>query len=148
MHATRENDQIILSFRSPENRLMNRVLKAIIRNYQIRPEELSSPGADVWYSTRGCQTARMSADETKEWLENLFQYKSANVRLIEQWLKSVSGRKATQYHVQLTLAEAPVLMTALNDHRLLLAARYRIGQGEMDLRSLSALHQLRPVRQA
>ena len=147
MHAARQNDRITLSFRLSESRVVHRVLKAIVQNYKISPDELDPKVADAWYSTRGCQTAKMSTEETKEWLEHLYQYKGANLRLVEKWVKKFSGPKANQYYLRLKLEEAPALLTVLNDHRLLMAARHGIGQEEMDLNSLSAFSQLQPAQQ-
>ena len=49
--------------------------------------------------------------------------------------------------MQLTLEESTTLISVVNDHRLFLAAKHEIGQAEMEMHSLEALHELKPARQ-
>ena len=89
----------------------------------------------------------MSAEETREWLNHLHGFKCANVVLIEEWRRQLARIPAGPRQLQLKFGEAPKLVTVLNDHRLLAAARHGIGQAEMDLHTVSDLAQLSLDRQ-
>jgi hypothetical protein len=128
MHAARTGDSLTLSFTFLESRILQGAIGEIVLNYKTKPEDLAPKVASAWYSTRGCTAARMSPEETSEWVENLHQYKSANVQHLLKWSRSLEVPKAGQRQVKMKLEEASILLTALNDHRLLLAARHDIGQ--------------------
>jgi len=146
MLSSRHKDTLTLGLSSFESRILRRVFTSIIQNYKIRPGQLDPKVAAVWYSTRGCETAKMSADETRDWLETLHGYKSANLELLEQWNKQLAQGKAAQLKVQ--LAQAAQLMIVLNDHRLFKAARHDIDQAQMDMHSLADMATLKPAQQA
>ena len=94
MLSSRHKDTLTLGLSSFESRILRRVFTSIIQNYKIKPGQLDPKVAAVWYSTRGCETAKMSADETRDWLETLHGYKSANLELLEQWNKQLAQGKA------------------------------------------------------
>ena len=143
MRIHRENSSLNLSLNLVEARFLRHVLSEVIRNYRLRPEELAPKAAHAWYSTRGCSTAKMSAEETREWLKNLHSFKEANLARLEDWARQLGEGHTAHYHLQIKLDDAPHLMTALNDHRLLAAAQHDIGRDEMDANSLSAFAKLR-----
>jgi hypothetical protein len=147
MHAVRHNDLLTLTFSFVENRILGRVFASIIRNYKIKPGQLDPELTSVWYSIRGCQSAGMSVEETGEWLETLHGYKSANLQLLERWNKQLARNKGGQSRLEIKLDEAICLMTVLNDHRLLTAAKHNINQAEMEMHSLAAIDKLRPRQQ-
>ena len=148
MHATRRDDRIVLKFGPFETQTLGRALDSMLRNYQADPAQLDPRIAAVWYSTRGCRTAGMSEEETREWRQALHGFKSANLKLIKAWARQLAaGGKGTYRQLSLTRQEAEALLSVLNDHRLLLAAQHEIGQAEMDLHSLEALRELKPDRQ-
>jgi hypothetical protein len=142
MRAFRKNDTLTLEFNFLESTLLRRALAEIIRNYKIKPEALDPEIAKWWYSTRGCKSSRMSEEETRDWVANLHAAKSANLTKIEQWKKALAGREKGPYQLKLTLEEGHALLTVLNDHRLLSAGRYAIGQDEMDCRNEEDLSHL------
>ncbi len=146
MHATRHHDRIMLALGPFETQVFERTLRAMLRYYQVKPEELEPRVAELWYSTRGCRTAGMSAAEISEWRAALHEFKSANLKLLQAWAQQLAGRKA-KARLELSQAEAATLLSVVNDHRLLLAAQHEIGQAEMDLHALEALHELAPPRQ-
>ena len=148
MRVTRENNRLAIAVNLFERRLLLRIFRALIENYKIKPDQIDPKAAEVWYSTRGCAKAKMSPEETRDWVENLYQFKTARLRLIERCARELSARKDERAPLQLTIGEAPELMTALNDHRLLLAARHDIGQTEMDMRRLSDVEKLKPAQHA
>jgi len=147
MRVEKTGAKLTLSFSIMESRRWLRTLGQIIANYQLKPNEIDPKAASVWYSTRGCERAGMSAEETREWVENLQQFKSANVQLLKSWSRSAGRSKEGQSRFSLKLEDAPILLTALNDHRLLLAATHDIGQEEMDMRALSMPQNLKPAQQ-
>jgi hypothetical protein len=146
MRAARQNDRITLSFGAFESQVLLRILSTIIQNYKIKPAEMGPKEAAVWYSTRGCESAKMSAEETRDWLEQLHGFRSANLDRLEDWAKQLTAAKEDHFELRVPLAEAEKLITLLNDHRLFAAARHDIGQQEMDLRSLAAFNALTPVQ--
>ena len=135
MQASRKNDELILRFGPTEKQLLLHTVDAILQNYKLKPAELDPKTAALWYSTRGCQTAGMSAEETREWLDSLHGFKSANAQLLEQWAGQIKELEPAKFELTIKLAHAASLVTVINDHRLHLAAKYDIGQDEMDMRS-------------
>jgi hypothetical protein len=135
MRLKRENDTLLLNLSPLEGRVFLRVLRQLAAHYQLAPGELAEPAASAWYSTRGCASARMSAEETEEWRANLHALKSARLEKMEDWTTQLAQTKGGPAHVRVALNDAPAFMGAINDHRLLLAARHHIGQDEMDARS-------------
>ena len=146
MRAARQNDRITLSFGAFESQVLLRILSTIIRNYRIKPAEMGPKEAAVWYSTRGCESAKMSAEETRDWLEQLHGLRSANLDRLEDWAKQLTAAKKDHFELCVPLAEADKLITLLNDHRLFAAARHDIGQQEMDSCSLAAFNALTPMQ--
>jgi hypothetical protein len=140
MQAARTRDTLSLTFSFFESRIIQHILRQIMVNYQTKPEQLDAKAAAVWYSTRGCETAKMSAEDTQEWVENLHHYKSANVQHLIKWSRRLATlNKTGQCRLNVKLDHAPILLTALNDHRLLIAATHDIGQEEMDSLTISSL---------
>jgi hypothetical protein len=146
MRTARQNDRITVSFGAFESQALHRILSTIIQNYKIRPAEMGPKEAAVWYSTRGCESAKMSAEETRDWLEQLHGLRSANLARLEDWAKQLTAAKEDHFELCVPLAEADKLITLLNDHRLFAAARHDIGQAEMDLCSLAACNALTPMQ--
>jgi len=147
MRLARTDNQLTLTLNLVESRLLHRVFTVISENYRIKPGELDPKAAAAWYSTRGCETAKLSAAETRDWQENLHGFRSARLRLLEDWAGQLAARQAGPYELRCTVENAHQLVGALNDHRLLVAARNDIGQAEMDLHSLGMFNRLVPARQ-
>lgn len=142
MRLVREKENLLLSFNFLEAAVIRRALGEILENYKTPPEELDPKIAAAWYSTRGCKKGRMTPQETRDWLATLHDYKSANLQRVEAWLRDLSTRQKTAYRLRLTLEDAYHLVTVLNDHRLLSAGIFDIGQKEMDARSLTQFARL------
>ncbi len=123
---------------------MRQALRQIIRNYAIKPERMPADVAEVWYSNKGCQTSGQSAEETADWIQNLHQIKKSRLRLLQQCLQQLLVAARGEYRLELKADQAMELMVALNDHRLLLAARHKLGESEMNLISALTLHNLKP----
>ena len=148
MNARRHEGKILLQLNAIEAHLLHRILRVILENYKATPADLDPPTAEVWYSTRGCRSAKMSADETREWLDALHQVKRAHLRHLEDWAAALVQPKPSGHRLSLGLRDADVLLTALNDYRLLTAARHHVGENEMDLRTQREVAELPPARRA
>ncbi|HMJ64022.1 MAG TPA: hypothetical protein VK615_01635 [Candidatus Binatia bacterium] len=148
MKAVRENDRIVLRCSPLEARLLRRVFATIARHYEVKPAEIHPSIAAVWYSTRGCASARMTDEQTREWVETLHNLKSANVALLRKWRQAIAPRPNAVAQLDLPDEESHVLLTVINDHRLMRAARYDIGDFEMSVRTLAALQNLKPRQRA
>jgi|SRR5688572_8827463 len=148
MRAGRKNDHLVLQFGAVEKELILRTVEAILQNYKLKPGELDPKTAAVWYSTRGCKTAGMSEEETREWIDSLYSFKGANATLLEQWCSAIRQVEPGKFELAVKIDQAANLVTILNDHRLHLAATYDIGQEEMDLRSSPEEEQLSPEKQS
>lgn len=132
MQVARRNEELVLQFGAMEKELLLSAVRAILKNYRLKPGEIDPKTAGIWYSTRGCQAAGMSDEETREWLENLYSFKGANARLLEEWSGQIKEIEPSKFEVAIKLEQAATLLTIINDHRLHLAAKYDIGQTEMD----------------
>ena len=154
MHLTREPDGLLFSFNPIEANLLRRVLEQLKASYGIDPGDLDPRIAAAWYSTRGCQSAGMSPEDTQHWLEHLHEFKSARVPKIQGWLRQLAqvhagapaGAHAGASVLRLDLADADPFITLLNGHRLQLAARHEIADREMEVRSHEAMALL-PIHQ-
>ena len=144
MKASREGDQIVLRFRPSEAQYLRRIFASIIRQYLLKPDEVHPSVADVWYSKRGCVSAGLNEEQTREWIENLHGLKSANVAALRRWRRSLAPRGENVATFALRDEDSQTLVTVLNDHRLLCAARHNIGEDEMNLRTIAQVEKLRP----
>ena len=147
MKATRDKDRVTLTFNALEGRVLRQILDSIAANYKVPPAQMDPRTAAVWYSTHGCETARMSAEDTRDWLEQLHGFKSANLSLIADWIRQLGQGQKGPYELGVDLEQASRLVTVLNDHRLLAAAQNHIGQEEMDMPPPKALQKLKPAQQ-
>jgi len=147
MRAALNEKNLVLTFDLLESSLLRHLFQQIIANYQIKPEQLDPKAASAWYSTKGCQAAGMSREETRDWLETLYGYKSASLSHLRNWSGVLESPNQGHCHIQLTLAEASILLTAVNDHRLWLAAKHDIGQKEMDACALPTFNTLEASQQ-
>jgi hypothetical protein len=146
MRVQREQKTITLSLSFVESRLLLAVLRALIKAYQVKPSEIDPKVASVWYSARGCQAAKMSAEETAEWLNTLHEFKGANLRLLQRWARQLVRKTERGYRVRVERDDAPAFLAAINDYRLMAAATHGIGQAEMDLGFPDALTALSPLQ--
>jgi hypothetical protein len=146
MRAARQNDRIILRFAPGEAQLLRRIFNSIIRHYALKPGDIDPRIAEAWYSRRGCASARMTDEQTREWIENLHSLKGANLALLRRWARNLAPRPNQIAQLELTDADSQTLVTVLNDHRLMCAGRYSIGEAEMNLRTLAELEDVPPRR--
>jgi hypothetical protein len=144
MKASRENDQIVLRLAASEVQFLRRIFASIIRQYLLKPEEVHPRVADVWYSNRGCVSAGLNEEQTREWIENLHHLKSANVAALRRWRRSIAPRGDAIVTLALSDEDSQALLTVLNDHRLMCAARHNIGDEEMSIRTITQIEKLRP----
>ena len=147
MQANREGNQVVLEFGALEKQVLLHIFESVIRNYRQKPEEADPRVANIWYSTKGCKSAGMTAEETREWVRGLYEFKSANLAHLEKWTAAMGANPNADFTLKLTLEQAHVLLSILNDHRLLSAAQNEIGDAEMELHSLTEFEQLATSKQ-
>src|SRR5436190_10524335 len=86
MRLQRENECLVFILNLPERLLLAHALRELAGKYRLKPDELDARTAGAWYSRRGCATAGMSDEETKEWLEHLHAFKkSTSLQKLEEW---------------------------------------------------------------
>jgi hypothetical protein len=147
MIAQRDKDFILFTFSGLERHVLERTIKTLVENYKLPPGQIDQRAGAVWYSTRGCETARISAEETAEWLKQLHAVRIARVEFLEKCLEQLARRAPGPVKLGIPVQNAESLMTALNDHRLLVAAQNAISEREMTLRSLASFAKLPPGQQ-
>ena len=147
MIARRQVDQIVFAFSTLERKVLERTIAALLQNYKIPPAEIDQKVAAVWYSARGCKSARMSADETADWVKQLYSVRTGRIEVLESSLRQFAVQTEPPWALRIAVSQSEALMTALNDHRLLLSARHDIGEAEMNVRSFASLSKLPPRQQ-
>jgi len=147
MRTRRLDNHLTVSLNLLESRVLWHVLDQIQQHYRCTPQELDPKIANAWYSTRGCQSAGMTAEETQEWLANLREIKGSCLPLLEEWCHQLASIQEGNVQLRIALDDAPTLLQALNDQRLLAAASCDIGQPEMDIHSPDAIAQLPSAQQ-
>ena len=148
MRVSRKDDVLTVRLNRVEAPILLQVLRSIHAGYRVRPEAVDPRLRVVWYSSRGCAQAGMSAEEIREWQGHLHEFKSANLSLIERWVNGLVQQGPGGCRLQLTLDEASRFLTVLNDQRLRLAALHGIGQEEMDCQTLRQMSRLKPAQQS
>jgi len=146
MYATTRKGRLTLTIEAGERRLFQRVLEAIIANYQTPPEALPAAVTQVWYSTAGCRSARMSAEQTGEWLDELRAIRKTRLRLLQRCVREMQSAGKGSSELRMSIDQAGAFMTSLNDHRLFLAARHEIGEAEMSRPFFASAPTLTPAR--
>ena len=142
----RKENEFRLRPSTEERRLLIRVLAGIAENYRLLPEDLDQKTRGVWYATGGCASAGLSPEDTQEWVKNLQAFKGEHLRLVEGWLAALKSGTPAACVVRVRQPDAPVLLTVLNEHRLMAAAQHDIGETEMTIRTTKALALLAPLR--
>jgi hypothetical protein len=148
MRLKRESDILHFTFNWMEAHILLEVLRQLAESYRLKPDEIDPRAAEAWYSKRGCVSATMSEEETREWLAHLHAFKGEHLPRLEAWSKQIrdcGSDSAAQLRIKID--DAAAFMTAINDHRLLAAARHDIGQREMDIQSPVELARLPGERQ-
>jgi hypothetical protein len=147
VRLTRDKKRLIFSLNLIEGTLLRRVFEQLRAQYRLKPDDIDPKTAAAWYSTRGCQSAGMSTEDTRLWIEHLHEFKAARLEKLEAWTRQlVAPRQPGALRLTIPLEDADAFMAALNDHRLRLAACHEIGQKEMDAHSPQTLDRL-PIHQ-
>jgi hypothetical protein len=134
MRLQRENGTLLLNLNAAEARLMRRIFRQLADHYRPPPAELDPKTNAALYSTRGCASAKMSDEETREWIGQLHALKSVRLAKLEDWSRQLATDSSGGFSLRVTVDDAPAFISSINDHRLLAAARHEIGQAEMDVR--------------
>lgn len=148
MHARRIGEKLHLHLSSFETHFLHRVLAVILENYKAAPSDLDVSTADAWYSTRGCRSAKMSANEIQEWLAALHQIKSGSLRHLELWIATLAKPQPSGHRLSIDLRDIDVLLRVINDYRLMTAARHQLDETEMSLAADRENPDLPPARRA
>jgi hypothetical protein len=147
MVVQRKHNSVHFSFSLLEEKFLERALTMLLQNYQINPAELDERAAAVWYSPAGCRSAGMSGEETAEWIKQLHALRASRTAVLESVLSQLRSVSEPPFQADVALDQADALMTALNDHRLLVAAHHNVGESEMNMRSFAAMARLPPRQQ-
>lgn len=147
MIARREKKELLFSFSGLERKVFERALSTLLDTYRVHPHQVDEKTAAVWYSPQGCRTAKMSEEETLDWLKQLHGVRVRRIEVLEQCLKQFDKRRQPPHLLRISREHAEALMTALNDQRLLIAAHLNIGEREMSMRSFASLSALPPSQQ-
>lgn len=148
MDVRQDNGRLAIRLNLFEAPFLRRALEVLIENYRVDPSDLDPATAAAWYSTRGCQSAGLSAEDTRDWLASLHEIKSTGLRRLQAWVAQLAKAQPGGATLHLEAEDVDPFMIAINDYRLLQAARHDIGDPEMDLRSDTDLEQLAPARRA
>ena len=148
MQAFREKNRIVLSLGRNESNLLQRILLGLKKEYETPPSKTDKATGESWYSTRGCLSAGMNAEQTMEWIEQLHQFRRSNLPILTKILAALHSREKDQdAAVRLAFDEAQSFLAILNDHRLLAAARHEIGEQEISVDFFDAVRGLEPEQQ-
>ena len=147
MRVKRENDALLLSFNALEGRVLLQVLQHLAEMYRFKPEDLDGQISQAWYSTHGCESARATPEETREWVEHLHAFKTARLSSIEEWSRQLAPVAGKRLQIHVPLDDAPDFIASINDHRLMAAAKHDVGEDEMSLRTPMELAALPEERQ-
>ena len=147
MRVKRDNDALLLSLNALEGRVLLQVFQHLAAMYRFKPEELDSEISQAWYSTHGCESARATPEETREWVEHLHAFKTARLSSIEEWSRQLAPVAGKRLQIRVPLDDAPAFVASINDHRLSAAAQHNVGEEEMSLRTPMELAALPEERQ-
>lgn len=147
MKARKVEGTIVITLGAGEAVVLRHALVSVASAYRTPPDKIDPRIGAMWYSTRGCRSADMSAEDVAEWISQMHAFKSGNLALVEGWLRQLAKGASRRTELALKLDHADAFVRVLNDHRLLAAAENDIGQDEMDLRDLGAAEELEPQRQ-
>lgn len=135
MRVKRDNEVVLLSFNALEGRVLLEVFRHLQAMYRFKPEDLDGQISQAWYSTRGCESARSTPEETREWITYLHAFKTARLSSIEEWSRQLAPVAGRRLEIRVPLDDAPAFIASINDHRLIAAAQHDVGQDEMNLRT-------------
>jgi len=148
MRVQREPDRFVIALNLLESRVLVRVFQALDHEYKLTPGAIDPKVAASWYSTRGCVTAKLTDEETREWVNHLQAFKAARLGRLEEWAKQLTGTQHEEFSLQVAAEDVDSFLTTLNDYRLMTAARHEIGQAEMDLHEVDEWISLPPARRS
>lgn len=147
MRVKRDNDAVLFSFNALEGRVLLQVFQHLAAMYRFKPENLDSEISHAWYSTHGCESARATPEETREWVEHLHAFKTARLSSIEEWSRQLAPAAGKRLQIRVPLDDAPAFVATINDHRLMAAAQHNVGEEEMSFRTPMELSALPEERQ-
>jgi len=147
VRLTRDKKRLIFSLNLIEGTLLRQVFEQLRAQYRLKPDDVDPKTAAAWYSTRGCQKCR-DVNRGHPPLDRASPRVQSRPPGEARGVDPAARRSRQPGALRLTipLEDADAFMTALNDHRLRLAACHEIGQKEMDADSPQTLARL-PIHQ-
>ena len=146
MQITRANGWIQITCVTAEAENLAEILERIVYHYQVPPADVDPRVAAAWYSTRGCVSAGFSQDDTQAWIAELHEGKRSVAGLLKRCLIQLRQGTGPFSTLSIRPADAVRLITALNDHRLQVAAVEEFGETEMSIALEDALAKWSPAR--
>lgn len=134
MEVQREQGRLAIQLNRFEAPLLHRCLTRLAEHYAIPPAELDEAGAGAWYSTRGCRTAGASPEDTRAWVDSLHELKRTQLGPLSGWTAQLAAPSPQGATLRLSEQALDPFLRALNDYRLLQAARHHVGEEEMEIR--------------
>jgi hypothetical protein len=147
MHAERDKDSILLSMGHFESQILRQILTFIHKEYETNPANLDPDTAASWYNLAAL--TYMSPAEKTDWLQQMHELRGNRGPLLTKWIEALRvDPSPLPVELSLPLMEIPDFLAVINDHRLLAAARNRIGQLEMDIEDRETFQLLPPPQQS
>ncbi len=135
MRAKRDNDALLISLNDLEGQLLHQVFRQLEAQYRLKPEDLDGATSQAWYSTRGSESALTTSDDVRDWVEHLHAFKAARLGNIEDWCRQLELGIGKRLRLRVRLEDVLAFVGAINDHRLIVAARHEAGEEAMSLRT-------------
>jgi hypothetical protein len=132
VEITSNSGKVQIALKNAEVVFLAETLEQLKKEYEVPPDSLESKVAGVWYSNEGHLRADSTSEEEQEWNQELFNYRSKNAQKIEAWIQVLRQNSSESILWEIPLHEVDVLLVAMNDYRLCLAARYEVAETEME----------------
>jgi hypothetical protein len=132
MEITSNSGKVRIVLKSAEAAFLAETLEQLKKEYEVPPDSVETKVAGVWYSNEGHLRADSTPEEEQDWNQELFNYRSKNAQKIEAWIQTLRHDKSESILWEIPLHEVDVLLVAMNDYRLCLAARHEVAETEME----------------
>jgi|GEM_PF-3422961 len=123
---------VVLTLARAEAHFVAHVLGRILENYE-------SPAGDEGFTARwdGRDALRRSgaAEEDEAlWMEERAAFRGAHAEALRSWRQHLAGLQGEWAEWALDRKDIEIFLLTANDHRMYLAHRYSIGEGDMESR--------------
>jgi hypothetical protein len=128
MHLKKqENGSIVFKLMPIEAELIRKCLNELIHLYHTPPSELNPKIDQVWYQTQNIRKSEVNSEHTEEWKQDLYLYKGEKTKWLEKWKVELTS-DASPITWKIQAEEFDVLLTSLNDYRLLKTAEFDLSE--------------------